>query len=511
MSRYVENLLSLGFVKRTANPEWVSAPFIVPKNPPVIYRLTIDYRSVISATEPIFWPLPHIDSELHDVRGSRIFASIDFCSGYWQLPLIEESQQLYSFMTPHGVVQPTRTTQGGCNSAANFQQHVEPRFAELRDNLKAWLDDFLLYSKTELDHLSILRRFFDICRKRNLFISLKKTAFFSNSIKWCGRIIDSDGYRMEPANWETLRTASVPMTADELCQFVHGAIWVSETIPMLHEKIQPLRDILESAYEKPGSRKKKCIKRIPLSTVGWDVTNDKAFEQVREMLCNSVRISFLDTSKILCIHTDASDRFWSAIVTQCENTELEKPTIDQRHEPLSFIGSAFTDTQQRWTTYEQEAFAIIQAFKRLDYMMICEQGVRVFTDHRNLLFAFHPYSIEPSIARQKVMKVVRWELYLSAFQYHIEHVEGSDNTFPDILTRWMKSYRSRKTNIRRVKSAVSYSGIPQSPFTDSFEWPTLSQIINAQKENAGHEPEDSAPDGDGLISVNDRTWIPDKA
>lgn len=136
MTRYVRELFKLGFVKKTTAPEWVSAPLIVPKRPPAMFRLTIDYRAVNNATLPTFWPMPNIEAELNDTRGSKAFAAIDFCSGYWQAPLHPESQPLFAFMTPDGVVMPTRTTQGGCNSAANFQEKVSQCFSSFERTLK---------------------------------------------------------------------------------------------------------------------------------------------------------------------------------------------------------------------------------------------------------------------------------------------------------------------------------------------------------------------------------------
>lgn len=82
MTKYVQQLLNLGFVKTTTAPEWVSARLIVPKRPPAMYRLTVDYHPVNSATVQTFWPIPNIEAELADTRGAKVFAAIDFYSGY---------------------------------------------------------------------------------------------------------------------------------------------------------------------------------------------------------------------------------------------------------------------------------------------------------------------------------------------------------------------------------------------------------------------------------------------
>lgn len=59
LTRYVQELLKLGFVKHVSAPEWVSAPLVVPKRPPAMYRLTVDYRPINAVTRPTFWPMPN--------------------------------------------------------------------------------------------------------------------------------------------------------------------------------------------------------------------------------------------------------------------------------------------------------------------------------------------------------------------------------------------------------------------------------------------------------------------
>ncbi len=106
-------------------------------------------------------------------------------------------------------------------------------------------------------------------------------------------------------------------------------------------------------------------------------------------------------------------------------------------------------------------------------MLSCDSTTRVFTDHRNLLFAFNPVSMEPSLGRHKVLKVVRWALFLSAFTYRIEHVHRDVNTWPDIMTRCMRSYRKNPaTRRRRTHSTVQRITCPAGPLL-TFEWPSV--------------------------------------
>ena len=60
MTRYVNELAHLCYFKPAISPEWVSAPVIVPKRPPEMFRLAFDYGAVNSATQETVWPIPHI-------------------------------------------------------------------------------------------------------------------------------------------------------------------------------------------------------------------------------------------------------------------------------------------------------------------------------------------------------------------------------------------------------------------------------------------------------------------
>ena len=65
------------------------------------------------------------------MQDRTVFASIDFCAGYLQMPLHADDQHIHNFITPSGVYQPTRTLQGASNAGPNFQSRAEPCFVLL--------------------------------------------------------------------------------------------------------------------------------------------------------------------------------------------------------------------------------------------------------------------------------------------------------------------------------------------------------------------------------------------
>lgn len=123
------------------------------------YQVTVDLRPVKRATVLESWPMPHLEAEMNDFHGSTAFASIDFVSGYCQLPVARNSWTKLGVISPAGVLAAARTLPGMKNAAANFQRCIEPCFSELRDRVKAWIDDFCIHTSNETTVLHTVDRF----------------------------------------------------------------------------------------------------------------------------------------------------------------------------------------------------------------------------------------------------------------------------------------------------------------------------------------------------------------
>ena len=357
--------------------------------------------------------------------------------------------------------------------------------------VKAWLDDFALHHANEEGLLQGLEKFLSICRKHGLKVSARKSILFSKTLHWCGRIISASGIQFDPRRLSGLKDAQTPQTAGELSQYVYCIQWMSQAVPDFAARIQPLRDILEAAYSKAGRRTTRAIKNIPLHKLSWGAKHDDAFASIQDSLRNAVTLSHPDNAKETCVFTDASDTHWAAVVTQCDSKDLDKEIGNQRHNPLAFLSSEFKNAEKNWSTFEKEAFAILQVFKKLDYLLLTERPIHVYTDHKNLLFVFNPLSLEPALGRHVVSKVQRWALHLSKFAYTIEHIAGINNVMPDIMTRWLAGYRGKRSAIRRVRNIETPNDIVQSPSDDEFVWPTIDAVRNSQTHHEKSVPKNA--------------------
>jgi hypothetical protein len=104
----IRELEELGLVYKNTGAEWKSPLLILPKPGPDQYRMTVDLRVPNASTKLTTWPMPNLQDELHNQNGSEVFATLDFCQGYWQIPLHKKSQDCQPLITPDGAYSPTR-------------------------------------------------------------------------------------------------------------------------------------------------------------------------------------------------------------------------------------------------------------------------------------------------------------------------------------------------------------------------------------------------------------------
>ena len=73
---------------------------------------------------------------------------------------------------------------------------------------------------------------------------------------------------------------------------------------------------------------------------------------------------------------------------------------------------------------EKEAFPIVAAIGKFDYLLIRERGFHIYTDHRNLAILFNPLQFSSNLKRYTLDKVQRWTFRLSGLRYSIQHLAG---------------------------------------------------------------------------------------
>ena len=119
-------------------------------------------------------------------------SKLDVNSGYWQLPIDEESQLKVTFITPFGRFCPTRSPFGLASMPDIFTKRMDKIFCDV-DGVVRSMDDFFVGGKDEIEHDKNMREVLRLCRKNGLTLNLKKCFFRQPKVEFLGHMVSADG------------------------------------------------------------------------------------------------------------------------------------------------------------------------------------------------------------------------------------------------------------------------------------------------------------------------------
>ena len=160
LKKQLEEQLRKGFIRPSASP-WGSTALFVAKKDGTI-RLCIDYRSLNEVTIKNKYPLPKIEDLFDQLNGAKVFSKIDLRSGYYQLKIRPQDILKTAFVTKNGLYECTVMSFGLTNAPAYFMYLMNKVFMEYLDKfVVVFIDDILVFSKTEEEHERHLRMVLD--------------------------------------------------------------------------------------------------------------------------------------------------------------------------------------------------------------------------------------------------------------------------------------------------------------------------------------------------------------
>ncbi|XP_036340795.1 uncharacterized protein K02A2.6-like [Rhagoletis pomonella] len=352
-------------------------------------------------------PLPTFEIFMTKLRGAKYFSRIDLKWAYHQLELDEFSRYITTFITHKGLFRYKRLM-FGINSAPEIFQRVIGKLLCSCKNAFNYIDDIIIFGKTEEEHDEAVKRVVDVFRDNNSMLNEKKCIWKAQKLKFLGHLLSEEGIAPDPDKIETIRDFRPPQSKEEVRSFLGLVTYVGKFLPDLADTTEPLRKLLKL--------NQKFV---------WDKSQQESFDKLKEGLSNVPNLAYFNAKKRTRLIADASPVALGAVLVQ----------FDDQNEPhiISFASKSLSDTEKKYSQTEKDSLALVWAVERYHYYLMGLQ-FELVTDHKPLETIFKPTSKPPA-------RIERWLLRLQPYKFKVVYRAGKEN-IADSVSRLSKIQRT---------------------------------------------------------------------
>ena len=366
----------------------------------------------------------------------------------------EESKQYTAFtLGSMGLYECKSMPFGLCNTLPTFQRLMLNCLGEL--NLTyclIYLDDIIIFSRTEEEHLEQMRVVFDQFREHGLKLKPSKCEVFKTKINYLAHHVSKRGVLPSKKNLEAIAQCPPPDTYTKVKSFVGLVGHYRRFIKGFTNITAPLYDLTS------GENKDKKSEHLDLPQEAHE-----AFDRLKAACLQAPILAFPDFGKPFLLETDASGKGLGAVLSQKQS--------DGRYHPIAYASHIMTETEQRYHSNKQEFLALKWAVTEQFHEYLSPYGKNrnefvVWTDNNPLTYIFSSANLDAAGQRWVGKE-------LASDNFALEYQKGKDNTVADFLSHL--DDRLPPGEVQNYLNKIPYPGVKAvldnaiMPLTDRAE------------------------------------------
>ncbi|MBM3939179.1 MAG: hypothetical protein FJ333_11085, partial [Sphingomonadales bacterium] len=390
-----------GIVRRSKS-NWAS-PLHMVKKPDGSWRPCGDYRQLNLQTKQDCYTCPNIGDLTARLAGRKVFSKIDLRKGYHQVPVDPADIEKTAIVTPFGLFEYMRMPFGLKNAGQTFQRMMDNVLEEM-DSSFCYMDDVMVASFSEDEHLEDLRNLFGRLEKHGLVLNEDKCEFGKQGLEYLGHWVSASGIRPVESKVEAIKNFPAPQSVSSLQTFLGMINFYRRFLRGAAGILKPLTDALK------GAKKGK---------LEWTEEMTAAFCKIKDSLSSTTELAHPEVGAELRLAVDASNTHVGAVLEQKGSAGFR---------PLGFFSRKLEPAQTRYSTFDRELLGCYLAIKHFRWSLE-GRPFHILTDHKPLVFALHRLTDHWTARQQRQMS------FIAEFTADLRHLPGQQNVVADALSR----------------------------------------------------------------------------
>ncbi|KAL0561346.1 hypothetical protein IC582_001771 [Cucumis melo] len=340
---------------------------------------------------------------------------------------------------------------GLTNAPAVFMDLMNRVFKDFLDSFViVFIDDILIYSKTEAEHEEHLHQVLETLRANKLYAKFSKCEFWLRKVTFLGHVVSSEEVSVDPAKIEAVTNWPRPSTVSEIRSFLGLAGYYRRFVEDFSRIASPLTQLTR--------------KGTPFV---WSPACESSFQKLKQKLVTAPVLTVPDGSGNFVIYSDASKKGLGCVLMQ-------------QGKVVAYASRQLKIHELNYPTHDLELAAVVFALKIWRHYLYGEK-IQIYTDHKSLKYFFTQKELN--------MRQRRWLELVKDYDCEILYHPGKANVVADALSRKVAHSAALITkqtpllrDFERAEIAVSIGEVTAQLAQLSVQ-PTLRQKIIATQLN----------------------------
>jgi ribonuclease HI len=303
-----------------------------------------------------------------------------------------------------------------------------------------FIDDILVFSKTDKEHAEHLRLVLQKLREHKLYAKRSKCEFWLKEISFLSHVVSNGGISVDPGKVKDVLNWKPPTDVGEIHSFLGLAGYYRRFIEGFSKLAKLMKVLLE-----------KNVKFM------WSGKCQASFEELKKRLTLAPVLVLPDLSKNFSIYCNASHQGLGCVLMQ-EGRVVAYHSRQLRKHELNYA------------THDLELAAVVHALKIWRHYLIGHKS-NIYTDHKSLKYIFTQSDLN--------LMQRRWLELIKDYDLEIHYHPSKANVVADALSR--KSYANEMQMLSMTSElCAEFEHLNLGIVTNAMELviePTLEQEI----------------------------------
>ncbi|WVZ85022.1 hypothetical protein U9M48_031986 [Paspalum notatum var. saurae] len=312
---------------------------------------------------------------------------------------------------------------------------------ELDKFVVVFIDDILIYSKSEEEHKEHLRIVLARLREHKLYAKFSKCAFWLKEVSFLGHILSKKGVVVDPSKQ--------PETVTEIRSFLSLAGYYRRFIKDFSKTAKPMTSLT-----------KKNAKYV------WSSNCEEAFQTLKKLLTSTPVLAQPDVTKPFDVYCDASGSGLGCVLMQ-------------EGRVIAYASRQLRKHEANYPTHDLELAAVVHALKMWRHYLL-GNTCHIYTNHKSLKYILS----QPKLN----MRQRRWLELIKDYDLEIHYHPGKTNVVADALSRKAHcNVIEARPTVRVICCEMDEIEMPMEQHAELYSLiiePTIKdEIIVAQKQD----------------------------